>query len=45
MASAPVSGPSIFRALEQQLGLRLERGKRAVDFLVIDKADRVPVEN
>jgi uncharacterized protein (TIGR03435 family) len=44
-ASTPVGGPSIFRALEQQLGLHLEKSKRTIDFLMIDHADRVPTEN
>jgi uncharacterized protein (TIGR03435 family) len=38
-------GPDLFRALEKQLGLKLEKGKRPVDFLVIDHADKVPTEN
>jgi uncharacterized protein (TIGR03435 family) len=39
------SAPDIFHALEKQLGLKLEKGKRRVDFLVIDHADKVPTEN
>ena len=38
-------GPNLFTALEKQLGLKLEKGKRPVDFLVIDHADKVPTEN
>jgi len=38
-------GSDLFRALEKQLGLKLEKGKRPVDFLVIDNADQVPTEN
>jgi uncharacterized protein (TIGR03435 family) len=45
IAAAPVSGPNIFRALEQQLGLKLEKDKRTVDFVIIDHADKVPTEN
>ena len=37
-------GPSLFSALQQQLGLRLEATKGPVDILVIDHADR-PTEN
>jgi uncharacterized protein (TIGR03435 family) len=43
---APVdtSGPTIFDAVRQQLGLRLERQKGPVDILVIDHAEK-PAEN
>jgi uncharacterized protein (TIGR03435 family) len=37
-------GPSIFSALQQQLGLRLEATKGSVDVLVIDHVDK-PSEN
>lgn len=37
--------PSLFVALEKQLGLKLERAKTALDVLVIDQVDRVPTEN
>jgi uncharacterized protein (TIGR03435 family) len=37
--------PSLFTAIEEQLGLRLQPAKVPVDFLVIDHADRVPTEN
>ncbi len=39
------TGPTIFTALQEQLGLRLEGRRDAVDVMVIDRADRVPVEN
>lgn len=39
------AGPSIFAALQQQVGLRLEPRKSAVEILVVDRAEKVPVEN
>lgn len=41
---APSSGPSIFPALEEQLGLKLESVKRPVEHFVIDHAQK-PSEN
>ncbi len=38
-------GPTIFTALRDQLGLKLENRKQAVEMLVIDYALRVPTEN
>jgi uncharacterized protein (TIGR03435 family) len=43
----PVSmdGPSLPTALQEQLGLRLESRKSLVDVLVVDHAEKVPVDN
>lgn len=41
----PGGGPSLFTALEKQLGLILTKSKATFDVLVIDKASRVPTEN
>jgi uncharacterized protein (TIGR03435 family) len=37
--------PSLPVALQEQMGLRLEPAMVAVDFVVIDHVDKVPVEN
>ncbi len=43
--AAADAGPSIFTAVREQLGLRLEPEKSQVDVLVVDRANRVPVAN
>jgi uncharacterized protein (TIGR03435 family) len=39
------TAPSIFAAVQEQLGLRLEALKGPLDVVVIDHADKVPAEN
>ena len=43
-ASDPV-GPNVFKALQDQLGLKLETIKVTMPFLVIEKAEKTPIEN
>jgi uncharacterized protein (TIGR03435 family) len=39
------SGPTLFSALQEQLGLKLETSKAPIEVLVIDHAQRIPAEN
>jgi uncharacterized protein (TIGR03435 family) len=39
------SGPTIFAAVQQQLGLRLEARKGPVEMLIVDRLDKVPTGN
>lgn len=40
-----IGGPTLFEALESQLGLKLERKKLLLPTIVIDSVERVPSEN
>ncbi len=43
--AAAESSPALAQALQEQLGLKLEKRDIQVELLVVDRADKVPVEN
>ena len=44
-AANPATNPTVFEAVEEQLGLKLESRKLPLPVIVIDRVERVPVEN
>jgi uncharacterized protein (TIGR03435 family) len=38
-------GATLFTALQERLGLKLEQRKSPADFLIVDRVERMPVEN
>ncbi|MDP9170278.1 MAG: TIGR03435 family protein [Acidobacteriota bacterium] len=45
IADAAATGPSLFTAVQEQLGLKLESRKVKVEILVVDHMERTPTEN
>jgi uncharacterized protein (TIGR03435 family) len=43
--AAPAGAPSIFVAIQQELGLKLDSTKGPVEMLVIDHVEKVPAGN
>ena len=39
------SAPSLFTAVQEQLGLRLEPKKAMLDLIVVDRLEKTPTEN
>jgi uncharacterized protein (TIGR03435 family) len=44
-AASDPGGPTLMQALQNQLGLRLEAKRGPVEFLVVDRMERLPTEN
>jgi uncharacterized protein (TIGR03435 family) len=44
-ASNPAAEPSLFAAVKEQLGLKLEGRKGPLDVVIVDHAERSPIEN
>jgi len=44
-ALGPDPGSTLVQAVEQALGLRIEAGKTPLEFIIVDRADRVPTQN
>jgi uncharacterized protein (TIGR03435 family) len=43
--AAADAGPTIFAAVQEQLGLRLEQRRGPVEMLTVDRVEKIPTEN
>jgi len=39
------TAPSLYTAVQQELGLKLDRRRGPVDILIVDQADKIPIDN
>jgi uncharacterized protein (TIGR03435 family) len=44
-ASDADTGPTLFAAVQEQLGLKLESKKSMVDLVIVDRLEKTPTEN
>jgi uncharacterized protein (TIGR03435 family) len=44
-AAAALPSAGVFAAIQDQLGLRLDKKRRVIDFFVLDRFEKTPTEN